>query len=86
LARWRGAGVGLQTVRYYERRGLLPPPRRRHSGQRVYESATIDLLRAVKTAQAVPVAAPSSGTPVLMERLAGLAKVPRLLQGRRENG
>jgi len=35
----------------YERRGLLPTPRRRHSGQRVYASATIDLLRAVKTAQ-----------------------------------
>jgi DNA-binding transcriptional MerR regulator len=47
----RRAGVGVQTVRYYERRGLLPPPRRRHSGRRVYESATVDLLRAVKTAQ-----------------------------------
>src|SRR5262245_49015047 len=47
----RRAGVGVQTVRYYERRGLLPTPRRRHSGQRVYASATIDLLRAVKTAQ-----------------------------------
>ncbi|SRR6266545_951991 len=45
------AGVGVQTVRYYERRGLLPPPTRRHSGQRVYEGSTIDLLRAVKTAQ-----------------------------------
>jgi MerR family copper efflux transcriptional regulator len=47
----RRAGVGIQTVRYYERRGLLPPPTRRHSGQRIYSSATIDLLRAVKTAQ-----------------------------------
>jgi MerR family mercuric resistance operon transcriptional regulator len=45
------AGVGVQTVRYYERRGLLPPPTRRHSGQRIYASDTIDLLRAVKTAQ-----------------------------------
>jgi MerR family transcriptional regulator, mercuric resistance operon regulatory protein len=43
--------VGVQTVRYYERRGLLPPPTRRHSGQRTYASDTIDLLRAVKTAQ-----------------------------------
>ncbi len=25
----RRAGVGVQTVRYYERRGLLPAPRRR---------------------------------------------------------
>jgi DNA-binding transcriptional MerR regulator len=47
----RRAGVGVQTVRYYERRGLLPAPTRRHSGQRIYSSATIDLLRAVKTAQ-----------------------------------
>jgi DNA-binding transcriptional MerR regulator len=47
----RRAGVGVQTVRYYERRGLLPPPRRRHSGQRVYEPAIVDLLRAVRTAQ-----------------------------------
>jgi DNA-binding transcriptional MerR regulator len=47
----RRAGVGVQTVRYYERRGLLPPPTRRHSGQRIYGSDTIDLLRAVKTAQ-----------------------------------
>jgi MerR family transcriptional regulator, mercuric resistance operon regulatory protein len=45
------AGVEVQTVRYYERRGLLPPPTRRHSGQRIYASDTIDLLRAVKTAQ-----------------------------------
>src|SRR5262245_34231747 len=47
----RRAEVEVQTVRYYERRGLLPPPRRRHSGQRLHESATIDLLRVVKTAQ-----------------------------------
>jgi DNA-binding transcriptional MerR regulator len=45
------AGVGVQTVRYYERRGLLPRPARRHSGQRVYASEIIDLLRAVKAAQ-----------------------------------
>jgi DNA-binding transcriptional MerR regulator len=45
------AGVGVQTVRYYERRGLLPPPRRRHSGQRIYDANTVERLRAVKTAQ-----------------------------------
>jgi DNA-binding transcriptional MerR regulator len=45
------AGVGVQTVRYYERRGLLPPPARRHSGQRIYAAEIVDLLRAVKTAQ-----------------------------------
>jgi MerR family mercuric resistance operon transcriptional regulator len=45
------AGVGVQTVRYYERRGVLPSPVRRYSGQRVYASSTVDTLRAVKTAQ-----------------------------------
>jgi DNA-binding transcriptional MerR regulator len=45
------AGVGVQTVRYYERRGLLPPPTRRHSGRRIYEATAVDLLRAVKTAK-----------------------------------
>jgi DNA-binding transcriptional MerR regulator len=49
----RRAGVGIQTVRYYERRGLLPAPARRPSGQRVYEPETVDLLRTVKKAQRV---------------------------------
>jgi DNA-binding transcriptional MerR regulator len=45
------AGVGIQTVRYYERRGLLPPPLRRPSGHRVYAPETVTTLRAVKVAQ-----------------------------------
>jgi DNA-binding transcriptional MerR regulator len=49
----RHAGVGVQTVRYYERRGLLRAPARRPSGQRVYEPDTVDLLRTVKKAQHV---------------------------------
>lgn len=28
-------GVNLETIRYYERRGLLPKPRRGHSGYRL---------------------------------------------------
>jgi MerR family transcriptional regulator, copper efflux regulator len=37
------AGVGVQTVRYYERRGLLPEPVRTGSGYRDYDDH--DLLR-----------------------------------------
>jgi MerR family transcriptional regulator, copper efflux regulator len=36
-------GVGVQTVRYYERRGLLPEPDRTGSGYREYDEQ--DLLR-----------------------------------------
>lgn len=37
------AGVNVQTVRYYERRGLLPEPERTSSGYRRYDED--DLLR-----------------------------------------
>lgn len=31
------AGVGIETIRYYERRHVLPAPRRAHSGYRQYD-------------------------------------------------
>ncbi|MBA3759122.1 MAG: MerR family transcriptional regulator [Gemmatimonadales bacterium] len=46
-----GAGVNIQTLRYYERRGLLPRPRRHGSGYREYEPDTIRLVRFIKRAQ-----------------------------------
>ena len=45
------AGVNLQTLRYYERRGLLAAPARRPSGQREYPEDAVVLLRAIKAAQ-----------------------------------
>ncbi len=45
------AGVNVQTVRYYERRGLLDDPRGRGSGYRAYTDATLDRLRFIRRAQ-----------------------------------
>lgn len=45
------AGVNLQTLRYYERRGLLPAPERTLGGHRVYPAETVTLLRVIKAAQ-----------------------------------
>jgi MerR family copper efflux transcriptional regulator len=45
------AGVNIQTVRYYERRGLLHDPRRRSAGYREYTDATLERLRFIKRAQ-----------------------------------
>ncbi len=45
------AGVNVQTLRYYERRGLLAAPTRRPSGQREYPEETVGLLRTIKAAQ-----------------------------------
>lgn len=45
------AGVNIQTVRYYERRGLLKDPPRRPSGYREYPGEAVRLIRFVKRAQ-----------------------------------
>ncbi|AVT40265.1 MerR family transcriptional regulator [Plantactinospora sp. BB1] len=45
------AGVNQQTLRYYERRGLLAEPARTLGGHRSYPAETVTLLRAIKTAQ-----------------------------------
>ncbi|MFU8876249.1 MerR family transcriptional regulator [Micromonospora sp. SL4-19] len=45
------AGVNLQTLRYYERRGLLTSPQRSPGGHRLYPPDTVALLRIIKTAQ-----------------------------------
>ena len=45
------AGVNVQTLRYYERRGLLQEPERTLGGHRVYPPETVTVLRVVKAAQ-----------------------------------
>jgi len=47
----RQAGVNVQTLRYYERRGLLREPARRSSGYREYPPDTVRLIRFIKRAQ-----------------------------------
>ena len=45
------AGVNLETLRYYERRGLLARPDRSLGGHRLYPPEAITQLRVIKTAQ-----------------------------------
>lgn len=45
------AGVNIDTVRYYERNGLLPPPLRRASGYREYTTADVDRLLFIRRAK-----------------------------------
>lgn len=47
------SGVTVDTVRFYERRGVLPPPVRRASGYRQYSEATIERIRFAKALQAL---------------------------------
>lgn len=45
------AGVNVQTLRYYERIGLLQDPRRSMSGYRLYPPETVRIIRFIKRAQ-----------------------------------
>lgn len=47
----RRARVPLDTVRYYERRGLLPPPPRTPAGYRQYAPDTVRRVEFIKRAQ-----------------------------------
>ena len=47
------AGVRIDTVRYYERQGLLPPPMRLLSGYRFYAPSDVARLRFVRRAKAL---------------------------------
>jgi DNA-binding transcriptional MerR regulator len=44
-------GVRPDTIRYYERAGLLPEPGRTLSGYRAYDRAAVDRLRFIRGAQ-----------------------------------
>jgi MerR family copper efflux transcriptional regulator len=46
-------GVNLETIRYYERRGILPRPPRTGSGYRAFSDDAVRRLRFIKRAQAL---------------------------------
>lgn len=45
------AGVNVETLRFYERKGILPEPPRRASGYREYPPETVERVRFIKRAQ-----------------------------------
>ncbi|HWI42189.1 MAG TPA: MerR family transcriptional regulator [Nocardioides sp.] len=44
-------GVNVETLRYYERRGIIPEPDRSLGGHRLYSEETVTTLRVIKAAQ-----------------------------------
>lgn len=45
-------GLPSQTIRFYERRGLLPQPHRQANGYRAYDDAAVTRVRFIRNAQA----------------------------------
>lgn len=47
----RQAGIGIETVRFYERQGLLEEPERRASGYRQYDQEAVAVLKFIRRAK-----------------------------------
>ena len=47
----RHAGVSAETIRYYEREGVMPRPARTHGGRRVYDDGDFRRLAFIRKAR-----------------------------------
>jgi len=45
------AGVNVETIRFYQRKGLLPEPERPHGSIRRYTNSDVDRVRFIKASQ-----------------------------------
>lgn len=70
------AGVNVETLRYYERRGILRAPRRSAAGHREYSVDTVRMIRFIKRAQEL------GFTLDEIEQLIALRQTPRNRRGR----
>lgn len=64
----REGGVNVETIRYYQRRGLLPQPSKPLAGYRRYSLDTVKQVRFIKRAQALG---------FTLEEIAGLLRLER---------
>lgn len=62
------AGVGVETIRFYEKRGLVEQPARRGSGYRVYQPEDVTRIRFIKNAQALGFTLKEIGDLIELER------------------
>lgn len=89
----RAAGVGIDTVRYYERSGLLEPAQRLASGYRRYGETELRRLHFIRRAQRLgfslaeikdllAISGRRDVRAVRLQELFGLAATPRIAGGR----
>lgn len=78
------AGVGVETIRYYERRGLVPQPQRGSGAYRRYTDAHVDRVRFIKRAQALGFSLEEIGTLLQLEDGTDRASIRRIAAARLE--
>lgn len=82
----RAGGVGVETVRYYQRRGLLPVPARMHvadgAGIRRYDDGDVRRLRFIRSAQAAGFTLEEIGELLALDATADRRRVHALAEAR----
>jgi MerR family transcriptional regulator, mercuric resistance operon regulatory protein len=78
----RSAGVGVETVRYYQRRGLLPEPPRPPGEIRRYGDQDLRRLRFIRRAQAAGFTLEQIGELLALDRTGDRARVRELATNR----
>jgi MerR family copper efflux transcriptional regulator len=77
----KACDVAIDTVRYYERVGLLPPPQRTPAGYRLYPADSMGRLRFIRRAKALGFSLKEIGTLLLLSDQDGpSAQVKQLTQ------
>jgi len=71
----KAAGVGVETVRYYQRRGLLPEPPRPPGEVRRYSENDVRRLRFIRSAQAAGFTLAEIGELLALDRTNDRARV-----------
>ena len=78
------AGVGVETVRYYERRGLIQQPLRRNGAYRRYGLEHVERIRFVKRAQELGFSLEEIATLLKLQDGANRAQIRRVASARLE--
>ena len=74
----KAAGVGVETVRYYQRRGLLPEPPRPRGEVRRYSQEDVNRLKFIRSAQAAGFTLAEIGELIALDRTNDRARVREL--------
>src|SRR3546814_20740058 len=74
-------GVGVETVRYYQRRGLMEPPAR-GSGVRRYGMADVRRLRFIRQAQAAGFSLDELAELLALDAALARARRPEVARGK----
>jgi MerR family mercuric resistance operon transcriptional regulator len=78
----RAAGVGVETVRYYQRRGLLPEPARPPGEVRRYGEEDVKRLKFIRSAQAAGFTLSEIGELIALDASDDRARARELAQAR----